>query len=208
MPSQPSPTLQWDFASGDDIEDACNRGVVLSDLPASEAVYLWRRRSSPPRRALRDGPEFVRWLEEAMLVPGGEIRDQPLGHFATLDRLTLRARALPSDKRRLLVHASREPRHRHFLANYVRTLWQFAPPLYCGETGNLRNRSREHVIGETGFGRRVATGQVPPWRDLELGYLILGDARSADDLSASQRRRLLEVVATSLVVAGYVERRG
>ena len=101
-----------------------------------------------------------------------------------------------------------EPRHRHFLAKYVRTLWQFAPPLYCGETGNLRNRSREHVTGETGFGRRVLAREVPPWRDLELGYLILGDARADDDLRASQRRRLLEVVATSLLVAGYVDRRG
>lgn len=200
--------LEWCFASGEEIEDACDRGVALSDLPASEAIYLWRRRSSPSKRALRDGPEFVRWLEEAMLVPGGEVRDQPLGHFAMLDRLTLRARTLPADKRRLLVLASREPRHRHFLAKYVRTLWQFAPPLYCGETGNLRNRSREHVTGETGFGRRVFAGEVPPWRDLELGYLILGDARAEDDLRASQRRRLLEVVATSLVVAGYVDRRG
>ena len=203
-----SVALEWRFASGEDIEDACDRGVALSDLPASEAIYLWRRRLSPSPRALRDGPEFVRWLEEAMHVPGGEVRDQPLGHFAMLDRLTLRARALPADKRRLLVLASREPRHRRFLAKYVRTLWQFAPPLYCGETGNLRKRSRAHVTGETGFGRRVGAGEVPPWRHLELGYLILGDARGDDDLMASQRRRLLEVVTTSLVVAGYVDRRG
>ena len=201
-------TLAWSFASGEEIEDACDRGVALSDLPASEAIYLWRRRSSPPPRALRDGSEFVRWLEEAMRLPGGEVRDQPLGHFALLNHLTLRARALPADKRRLLVRASREPRHRQFLAKYVSTLWQFAPPLYCGETGNLRHRSREHITGETGFGRRVLAGETPPWRDLELGYLTLGTARAEDDLGASQRRRLLEVVATSLVVAGYVDRRG
>lgn len=200
--------LQWRFAAGEEIEDACDRGSTLPDLPASEAIYLWRRRSSPSKKTLRDGAEFVRWLEEAILVPGGEVRDQPLGHFAMLDRLTLRARALPADKRRLLLRASREPRHRDFLAKYVRTLWQFAPPLYCGETGNLRNRSREHVTGETGFGRRVLAREAPPWRDLELGYLILGDPRAEDDLGASQRRRLLEVLATSLVVAGYVDRRG
>ena len=203
-----SVTFDWCFASGEEIEHTCDRGASLSELPASEAIYLWRRRSSPSKTALRDGAEFVRWFEEALHLPAGELRDQPLGHFAMLDRLTLRARPLPADKRRLLVRASREPRHRRFLAKYIRTLWQFAPPLYCGETGNLRTRSRDHVTGETGFGRRVLAGQVPPWRDLELGYLIIGDARADDDFQASKRRTLLEVVATSLVLAGYVDRRG
>ena len=89
-----------------------------------------------------------------------------------------------------------------WLAHCVRSLAQFSSPLYCGETGNLAQRVRDHVSAETGFGQQVQHGKVPPWCELELAFHALGDAENDDDIKAKERRTLLEIVTTAFSVAG------
>ena len=202
-------TRKWEILSGAEVEDVYVHQASLQDLiPACEAIYLWRRRLSVPKRAIHDGEEFMAWLEDAMQAPTGEIRNQHLSHFALLEHLTIRGQKLTPEKHRLLAKFASRPRMRKWLAHYVRSLAQFSPPLYCGETGNLAQRTRDHVSAETGFGRQVQGQKVPPWSELELAFYTLGDAVKDDDLHAKERRTLLEIVTTSFSVAGYVVRRG
>lgn len=202
-------TRRWEFLSGAEVEDSYVHQASLQDLvPACEAIYLWRRRLSVPSRAIHDGPEFMAWLEDAMQAPTGEIRNQHLSHFALLEHLTIRGQGLTPEKRRLLARFAGRPRTRKWLAHYVRSLAQFSPPLYCGETGNLAQRTRDHVSAETGFGQQVLHGKVPPWSELELAFYSLGDSGKDEDIKAKDRRTLLEIVTTTFSVAGYVVRRG
>ena len=202
-------TWKWEFVSGGEIEDTYIRQASLHDLvPDCEAIYLWRRELSAPGSALRDGTAFTRWLDSTMQVPTGEVCGQPLSHFVMLDQLTIQGRGLTPEKRRQLASFTNRPTARRWLARYIRSLSQFSPPLYCGETSDLVQRTRDHVGGETGFGQRVQQNKAPPWRELELAYYVLSDSRNDDDLRAKQRRTLLEVVTTSFAVAGYVARRG
>ena len=203
-------TRKWELLSGAEVEDAYVHQASLQDLiPACEAIYLWRRRLSVPTGAIHDGQEFMTWLEDAMQAPTGEIRNQHLSHFAQLERLTIRGQKLTPEKRRLLERFAGRPKMRKWLAHYVRSLAQFSPPLYCGETGNLAQRTRDHVSADTGFGKQVLQRKVPPWSELELAFYALGDdAAKDDDLRAKERRTLLEIVTTSFSVAGYVVRRG
>ena len=202
-------TRKWEFLSGEEVEDSYLHQTSLQDLvPSCEAIYLWRRRLSVPRGAIHDGPGFMAWLENAMQAPTGEIRNQHLSHFALLEYLTIRGQKLTPEKRRLLARFAGRPKMRKWLAHYVRSLAQFSPPLYCGETGNLAQRVRDHVSAETGFGQQVQHRRVPPWCELELAFYALGDADNDDDLKAKERRTLLEIVTTAFSVAGYVVRRG
>ena len=202
-------TRKWEFVSGGELEDTYIRQAFLQDLvPTCEAVYLWRRRLGAPSSALRDGDEFIRWLDSTMQVPTGEVRDQPLSHFVRLDQLTIQGRGLTVEKRRQLAAFTARPKMRRWLAHYIGSLRQFSPPLYCGETSDLAQRTRDHLGAETGFGQRVQQKKAPAWRELELAYYELGESRSDDDLRAKERRTLLEVVTTAFAVAGYVARRG
>lgn len=200
---------KWEFVSGAEIEDAYVHQTAMGDLvPACEAIYLWRRRLSAPNPAIHDGAKFMDWLDDAMQAPTGEIRNQHLSHFARLDHLTIRGQGLTSDKRRLLGRIAKRPKTRQWLTHYIRSLAQFSPPLYCGETTNLAQRIRDHVSAETGFGSQVLPQTAPPWSDLELAFFALGESESEDSLRAKERRTLLEIITTSFSVAGYVARRG
>lgn len=200
---------KWEFVPGAELEEAYALRSSLQDVvPRCQAIYLWRRQLSAPSGAIQDRSQFTDWLEQAMQAPTGEVRNQALSHFALLDHLTIRGQKLPAEKRKLLQKFTSKPENRKWLMQYVRSLAQFSPPLYCGETANLAQRTRDHVSGDTGFGQQVQDRSVPPWSELELAFCALGIARQGDDLRAKERRTLLEIVTTSFAVAGYVGRRG
>ena len=142
-------TWKWEFVSGGEIEDTYIRQASLHDLvPDCEAIYLWRRELSAPGSALRDGTAFTRWLDSTMQVPTGEVCGQPLSHFVMLDQLTIQGRGLTPEKRRQLASFTNRPTARRWLARYIRSLSQFSPPLYCGETSDLVQRTRDHVVAK------------------------------------------------------------
>ena len=202
-------TSRWEFVPGADIEDTCVRQTPLSNLlPVCQAIYLWRRRLVVPTGALHSRDEFVKWLDMAMRVPHGEVTNQHLSHFAVLQHLTIQSQGLTSAKRHQLASMTSTPRARLRLARYVQNLAQFSPPLYCGETTNLVQRTHDHISGDTGFGRRVQQGEIPPWPDLELAFFSLGDTRTDEPPRARELRTLLELITTSFSVSGYVSRRG
>lgn len=202
-------TSRWEFVSGADIEDAYVRQTPLSNLlPVCQAIYLWRRRLVAPNSALHSRDEFVKWLDNTIQVSLGEVCNQHLSHFAVLQRLTIQSQGLTPTKRRALTSRISTPRARLQLARYVQNLAQFSPPLYCGETADLVQRTREHISGDTGFGRRVQQREIPPWPDLELAFFSLGDSHTDEQPRAKELRTLLEMITTAFSVSGYVSRRG
>ena len=199
----------WETVSGLDLQDAYVRQIPLSDfVPKTAAIYLWRRALQVPREALGSSASFREWLNTAMQAPIAEIRGQRISHFAVIDQLTFRSPGFtPTKQRHFELMTSLKTRE--WLAKYVQDVGQFAPPLYCGETANLNERTREHLSGETGFGQRLQ--RVEPclsWPDLDLVFYDLSQLRVRPETRARDLRRLLELITTAFSVAGYVSRRG
>ena len=203
----PSP---WDVASGRDLRDAYVRQSPLSEfVPTVPAIYLWRRALRAPREALTSSMQFSRWLNTTMQVPVAEVRDQRLSHFAVVNQLTIRGAGLTPIKQQQFKPLMATRKSREWLAKYLQELRDLVPPLYCGETSNLAQRTREHLAGDTGFGQRLHS-QDPSisWSDLELAFYRLDRLQLRDDNRANDLRKLLELLTTTLSVSGYVSRRG
>lgn len=200
---------KWDSVHGTELEELYVKGRPMADLvPPSPAVYLWRHAPQVPYDALHDSTTFAEWLDRTMQVPTGEIKDQRLSHFAMLNHLTLQSPGLTDIKKQQLVDIVSTPKRRSWLANYVRQLRQFSPPIYCGETTDLSKRTKEHLSGETGFGHDVRAQRVPPWSALELRYYPLDRVQPKDEVRAREFSTLLELITTAFAVAAYVSRRG
>lgn len=199
----------WETVSGLDLHDAYVRQIPLSDfVPKTAAIYLWRRALQVPREALSSNAEFRDWLDTAMRTPTAEIRGQRISHFAVIDQLTFRSPGFtPTKQRHFELMTSRKARE--WLARYVQDVGQFAPPLYCGETANLTERTREHLSGETGFGQRLQRAEPRiSWPDLDLAFYDLDQLQIRQEPRARDLRQLLELITTAFSVAGYVAKRG
>ena len=86
---------------------------------------------------------------------------------------------------------------------------QFVPPLYCGETENLAQRTQDHLSGETAFGHQVLHQELSvSWSDLDLVFYPLDRIQPQPPTRARDYRKLLELVSTAFSLAGYVSRRG
>lgn len=199
----------WETVSGTDLHDAHVRQSPLSDfVPRAPAVYLWRRALRVPRAALRGSAELCAWLDTAMRTPVAEIRDQRLSHFAVVDQLTFRGAGFTAKKQHDLELMTSRKR-REWLAKYINEMAQFAPPLYCGETADLTQRTREHLSGETGFSQRLQLAKPRlSWPDLDLAFYDLSQLQFRQETRARDLRQLLELITTAFSVAGYVSRRG
>lgn len=203
-------TPRWEFVSGADLEDAYVRQIPLSELvPDSSAIYIWRRLLQVPPSALQSSEALMTWLDDAMQAPNAEVHDRRLSHFAVLDHLTIRGSGITQTKRQQFGPLTSTHKARDWLAKYVQGVGRFSPPLYCGETSDLSQRSRDHLSGDTDFGKRIKNGAVEAsWPDLELGFCSLGTLRFPSEERATQLRQLLELVTTAFALSGYVSRRG
>ncbi|MCY4029315.1 MAG: hypothetical protein OXH75_23725 [Acidobacteria bacterium] len=200
----------WEVVPGVDLQDAYVRDEsALSEfVPTAPAIYLWRRALRVPPEALTS-EEFAKWLDKAMGTPVAEVDGHRISHFAVVDQLTIRSPGLTPRKQQQFGPLMTGPKAREWLAKYVRTLNQFTPPLYCGETTNLAQRTRDHLSGETGFGQRLHRQEhALTWSDLDLAYYSLDHLRFPSESRATDLRKLLELLTTAFSVAGYVSRRG
>ena len=200
----------WEFVPGSDLEEAYLSQAPLSELvPKCGAIYLWRRLVRAPPGVLRSSEAFVKWLDASMTLPTADVRDQRLSHFAFLDRLTIRGSGFTPTKHQQFGSLMDKRKAREWLAGYIQDVGRFSPPIYCGETANLAQRVRDHLSGETGFGRLVDQGEISAsWSTLELAFYNLDRLQGRDEERASEVRKLLELVTTAFSVSGYVSRRG
>ena len=203
-------TPRWEFVSGADLEDAYVRQIPLSELvPDSAAIYIWRRLLRVPPDALQSSEALMTWLEDAMQAPKAEVHNRRLSHFAVLDQLTIRGAGMTQTKKQQFGPLTSTYKAREWFAKYVQSVSGFSPPLYCGETADLSQRTRDHLSGDTHFGKRITTNTVEAtWSDLELGFCNLETLRFRTEERATKLRQLLELVTTAFALSGYVSRRG
>lgn len=200
----------WESASGRELRTAVDRGEPLADLlDDCQAIYFWKRSLEPPIGIENDELAFENWVDCLLRVPLGTVGPRRLCHFATIDGVHVGGGGLTNEKRSALRRYIGSARWRKWLSRYFVDLSRSCPPVYVGESADLIRRVREHVAGETGFGQRIIESPDLDWADLRLEYAVLGPSRKHKDTSeAKARRRLLELMATDLALAGYVTRRG
>ena len=203
-------TPRWEFVSGADVEDAYVRQTPLADLvPDSPAIYIWRRILHVPPSALQSSDALLTWLDDAMQAPNAEVHNRRVSHFAVLDQLTIRGAGMTQTKKRQFGALTSTYKARDWVAKYVQSVSRFSPPLYCGETADLSQRTRDHLSGDTDFGKRITKNTVEAtWSDLELGFCSLATLRIPTEERATKLRQLLELMTTAFSLSGYVSRRG
>ncbi len=209
--NNPELKTKWHQVLGADLEDAFDRGEGLEELiPACQAIYVWRRSFRPPTGVTRSPAQFAEWIERNNSIPFALIQDKELTHFARLTELVLGGGGLTPDKTETLGEFLRTEKRRRWMARFMRSLREFAPPLYVGETHDLQRRARDHLKGETNLGNALSEGLGLTWADLELLYWNLGSRKTTDQDSASlkSQRTLFEMITTRSTVAGFVIRSG
>lgn len=200
----------WESASGTELYDSFVRGESFGDLlDDCQAIYAWRRRVTPPDLCLASPQEFMEWLEAAAAVPYAILDRQELAHFITMQGLEVGGGYLTDDKKQTLAGFLQTAKNRRYMSVFLASLGQLIPPLYVGETNNLRERARKHIAGDTDFGQLVGGKLKITWADLDLWYWPLAPASEMDDNVAAKRRRtMFELLVTRFTVAGCVSRPG
>ena len=193
---------KWERVAAYELLEAVADGNLDVLVPDASAVYMWKRRLRPPTEARHDGRVLVEWVDEQLDTPQGSVRSKRLGTFLTAERIDLRAARLPSSKSEILRRWTSKERNRKWLVNFLQDLSEHAPALYVGETGNLRNRVRDHLKGRTDFSGAVEVHFS--WSDLDFFYYELGPPREA----GTEWRRTIEYVTTGITIGGFTQRPG
>ncbi len=202
---------QWYSVPGVELADAVdNRQHLEEYLLDCQAVYLWRRNFRPMQALADNGQWALSWIEKLLSIPLGEITNKRLAHFANLGHLTIGGSGLTPEKHDTLKRWLRTRGWPRRLQRFIQHTSCFTPPLYVGETGNLRARVREHVRGQSGFGLKISKAPLLGWEDLDLHYCALAPAQDEDasSRSAKARRTLLELMIANLALCGYADRPG
>lgn len=184
------------------------RAVVTNDEDGQPderpAIYRWRA-SFSALLALADEPaRFEAALTAWTHRPLGILRPVKPGHYIHIHKARFGGAGLSDDKlitlRRMVRGGSQ---FRIFLADLLAHLESSTPPLYVGETRNLRTRTQEHITGA--LAKRLQAEDYH-WVDLKLEALYL--PASLGDDKAKSYRTLLEMLATRFGVAGFTIREG
>jgi hypothetical protein len=203
--------IAWQRCSARELEQAITQNLSLQGLiDDCQAIYIWRRCLTPPVALLDNPASLCRWIELMTSKPFGLIENKVLTQFATLKNLALGGSGLSSDKVDSLKRYVAKPAGRRFFANFIRELSPFCPPIYVGETNNVRRRVQEHILGLTDLKETVEQKLSLTWTDLDFYYLGLGtlEAEGSDSLTKKELRTLLEMITSQMIFAACVKRSG
>lgn len=211
-PKKPGTTIRWHRVRGTELVEAFD-GEQVEDIvvPDAQAIYCWKRSLRPPQIALLTAKTLMEWIDTRIAAPSALVENRPLAHFAVLERMVLRGTPLSPDKLAVLETFLSSKANRIWMRGFLDDLTGHTPPLYVGESRRLRERVGEHMRGETGFGQKMLGAHVG-WEELEFFYCQLSAGSEPEDPQLQKRaqaqRTMLEMLTTSLTIAGYVDRRG
>ena len=199
----------WIRISGQDIEERVESGSTFDDLMDScSAIYIWRRDYSLAQSTASSPAALLKWLHAVVEAPIALIEEQRLSHYANLGQLRIGGAELSTEKALNLKKLIATAAGRKHVAQFVRSLCQFSPPVYVGETSDLHRRARDHVSGNTELKATIMEKLGLSWTEMSMYYTRIGDARADEDDGAKARRTLLEAITTHVVFAPYVKRIG
>lgn len=190
----------------DELLDSLTSDEELDQLREVPAIYMWRLRLEPTCHP-SDAPEVMKHYKRLARLPQGETGEIPLGRMARVTNLELGGVAFPEKKAEHLDDFLASPENSSFLHEYLSHLERTLPALYCGESDNLRRRTKEHLTTPTRVNQLVKDeANEITWADLRLDYVYLeGDA----EISMSEnQRKALEYFTGVMCVAAYTKRLG
>jgi hypothetical protein len=179
-----------------------------AEIPSTPGVYLWRRvlRFDPVQYAkFQAADAWLRKQAEAPLaiLPQLRLSADPTARetgvrssFVLIREVRIGAAKL--EGREIL--PTKDDDRNLFLTTVEQLMSEFGPVLYVGSSGNLRNRVRDHLRGQTGFiGRLEECGLS--LADVALSFVTL---ENQDESIRFQ----LEAVLTHLVGAPLTRKAG
>ncbi len=170
-------------------------------------MYLWRRRIVAPERSISSADACEEWINEVVEQPAARIKRKQLTHCVWTDGLQLGGGGLTPEKARTLDEAVRRADRRKLFVRYVEGLSQFTPPIYVGQTGDLRARVGQHLKGDTQLYSYVRDTLALAWEDLDLRYLQVSESASLSDESRVLLE-LLELITQRVLAPFGTERPG
>lgn len=192
----------WSKVTGAELVEALAEGNLQDLLDERSAIYMWKRNLQRKAGIGVEASQLTAWLDSLIDTPHGATGRRRLGHFLEVSSIELRPAALTERQSTILKQWLSEPRRGRWLMRYLSQLAPHTPALYVGETGNIRQRTRDHMRANTDFGRTIEI--LVPWDQLDLHYYELGP-QSEDE---SQLRRALEHMTTALTIGGFTQRPG
>lgn len=211
-PTKAQAVARWTRVRGTELTESFD-GEQVEDVvvPDAQAIYCWKRNLKPPASALLTAQTLIEWITDRIEAPSALVENRPLAHFAVLERLVLRGAPLSEEKLGELESFLGSKKNRHWMQGFLDDLSSHTPPLYVGESRRLRERVGEHLRGESGFGKKMLDSAVK-WDELDFYFCRLSQGPESSDpqlrKQSTAHRTMLEMLATSLTIAGYVDRRG
>ena len=179
-------------------------GSLDGVLPRASGIYLWRLRLRPSCHP-KDGVGVLQHVKRLSLMPLGELGPVDLSRGFRLNSLRLGGVGLPPLKYEALENMVSEEAGAKYLSDFLADLESRSPALYCGESGNLSVRIRDHLRCQSDFGETICSHEDISWSDLRLDYVVTGKEQGS---GANQYRTAMEYLATLLTLSAYTKRAG
>jgi hypothetical protein len=199
----------WNAIPASDLIDCREDGTLAEEVPPLPGLYLWRRRYVASQADVLGPEEFVQWVIELCRQANARLPSTTISHCVHTDGIRIGGGDIPQDKLRVLENISGQATKRRHLAKIVQELSAFTPPIYVGETNNLRRRLREHLDGSTGLYSYVNNVLGLDWADLDFCYLNTAPkpVETANDPDEPYRQTC-ELIAQRLLAPFAVKRPG
>lgn len=173
-------------------------------VPEVSAIYLWKLRLRS-HTTPGDLPGLMREAEELTKALQGSVAGVRASHSLRIGRVDIRGQGL-GNKAAGLREFLGAPANRRWFLLYLEHLEAQLPAIYCGETGNLKDRVRQHISGQSDFGRFVQSSGEYDWRRLNLFWYVAGPPVEGEAFSA--KRRAIEHFTTILTISPLTKRPG
>lgn len=189
-----APTVKWKCISGDELIDAYLESAISELIPLSSGLYVWRRRIVYDQECVSTPESCSEWLQRLVDKPSAVLHERALSHCVTLQGLTMGGGGLSVDKEKALSLVTEHRKMRERVVAIMASLTIFTPPIYIGETNNLRSRVQDHLGGKTGLKGYVEKELELRWPDLEFHYHELSSTTNTS-IQAKRVQELLEFLA-------------
>jgi hypothetical protein len=200
--------LSWTTFEGCDLAEEDARGELDVLVPSTPGIYAWRRSVHSLKAHLGSAGAFANEIERFFRTPLGRIGPRALAHFVWLDGLQIGGSDLPDGRTQELRVFLQNIKNRRAMLQILSAAIEIAPPLYVGETENLRRRTKEHLTGQTQFAERLFQESKQTPSALRLSYIAIGDLHLQDVEDARSHRTLSELLIAKLTLATLTSRPG
>ncbi len=202
-------THGWIRLAGPDLHEASQEGYLDEVITDNcSAIYIWKKRLTTSLYELRTGSDAVEWVDRLTAAPNGIVQPKRLGQYLSIKGAELRSAAPPTDKRETLRQWLESNNNRKWFHTFLQHLSTHTPALYVGETGNLLQRTKSHLNGDTDFAQHISRHIA--WDLLDLYYFRLGSPTTdgTPTTDGASVRQALEFLTTSLTIGGFTTRPG